>query len=673
MKKFVLGSSMALAMAAGSVAATGADTGGGNIDVWAGGSVIGGSAGANKGKILGLDHPDRIPGSYIVVLNDDVSGVQNVGATAQSLASEVGFDVGREFSTAIQGFTVETGQRGFQSTEALKRLAADPRVDFVEADRQIWLQETVQDGATWGLDRIDQRDLPLDNQYVYDADGSGVEVYIIDTGINTSHQDFGGRVAGGVNTVDNDGIGDCNGHGTHVASSAAGSTYGVAKNADLYSVRVFGCSGGTTTQAILDGIDWAVSNMSGPAVANLSLGGGASQALDNAVNNGASAGMTMVVAAGNENQNACNVSPARADQAFTVGSTTSNDSRSNFSNWGSCVDIFAPGSDITAAWHTSNSATNTISGTSMAAPHVAGVAALYLGENPSASPAQVESALVGEATEGRISGVNGSPNLLLYSRVTEGSGGDDGDDGDDGGDDGGGDDGGSDDSVLENGEAVSGLSGSQGDELRFTMEVPADASELVFDMIMGSGVPDMYVRFGAEPTLNDWDCRPYEFGNDETCEFSDPDAGTWHVMIHAYNDFSGVTLVGNHDGGSDDGGGGDDGDDGGSEPGACPGGYEEFTGSLSGGRGTSTHEPDGTYYQAGAGTHNGILTSPDDAIFDLYLQRWSGWSWSDVAESLPNSGSEAAEISYDGSSGFYVWRLEIWNGSGDYVFCMDTP
>ena len=248
-----------------------------------------------------------------------------------------------------------------------------------------------------------------------------MRAYVIDTGINTTHNDFGGRATSGYDAVDGGAATDCNGHGTHVAGSVGGTTYGVAKGVSLVAVRVLDCAGSGTNSGVIAGMDWVTANHVKPAVANMSLGGGASTAIDDAVNRMHNAGVTVVVAAGNENQNACNVSPSRAANAITVGATTSSDARASYSNFGSCVDVFAPGSSILSAWYTSNTATNTISGTSMASPHVAGVAALYLQGTPSATPATVANAIVTTATSGVVtSSGTGSPNLLVYSLLTGG-------------------------------------------------------------------------------------------------------------------------------------------------------------------------------------------------------------------------------------------------------------
>ncbi|GHF93805.1 alkaline serine protease [Deinococcus piscis] len=363
--------------------------------------------------LIKVDQKNVIDGQYIVVLSQGALGSDLSAQSESSLIQALGLQpqgvtMQYIYGQALEGFAAQL------SAENLQILRADPRVKYIEQD-QVMRANATQNGATWGLDRVDQRALPLNSSYVYNTTASNVTSYIIDTGILTTHSDFGGRAVWGTNQTGDGRNTDCNGHGTHVAGTVGGNTYGVAKGTRLVAVKVLSCDGSGSNSGVIAGINWAASNRSGPAVANMSLGGGASQATDDAVSGAVNRGLTMVVAAGNENQNACNVSPARAPLAITVGSTTRSDARSSFSNYGSCVDINAPGSDITSAWHTGNTATNTISGTSMASPHVAGGAALVLATNPSYTPAQVNSALNASATTGQLTGLNGSPNRLLYT------------------------------------------------------------------------------------------------------------------------------------------------------------------------------------------------------------------------------------------------------------------
>ncbi len=376
---------------------------------------------AAKGEaapILGRNSSAAIPGRYIIVFQPGTPAAQ-VGAAAKSAIANRegrGGNIDFMYDAALNGFA------GSFSDAAIEALSHNPNVEYIEADQEVTIdtaEDTTQSSATWGLDRIDQRNLPLNGTYTYNVTGSGVTAYIIDTGIHISHTQFGGRASYGYDFVDNDSnADDCNGHGTHVAGTVGGSTYGVAKGVSLVAVRVLNCSGSGTTSGVIAGINWVTSkHTTGKAVANMSLGGGVSSALDTAVRNSIADGVVYSVAAGNSNANACNSSPSRVSEAITVGATTSSDARASYSNYGSCLDIFAPGSSITSAWYSSNTATNTISGTSMATPHVTGVAALYL-QGHSATPQQVRDAIVGAATQNKVTNAgSGSPNRLLYSLV----------------------------------------------------------------------------------------------------------------------------------------------------------------------------------------------------------------------------------------------------------------
>lgn len=376
----------------------------------AAGTAFGQAAEAPDGKLRALDSPFRLDDQYIVVLKD--GGVRAPDFVSQLLPSQV-LDVQHVYSRALNGFSASMTQAQAQA------LSRNPNVAYIEADQAAWAVAT-QSPATWGIDRVDQRNLPLSNGYTYNFNGTGVNVYIIDTGIRATHSEFGGRVVSDFTSInDGNGSNDCNGHGTHVAGTAGSATYGIAKNVTLHAVRVLDCSGSGSNSGVIAGVDFVANQAAATSttlVANMSLGGGASTALDDSVNNATNQGTIVVVAAGNDNADACNSSPARAATAYTVGSTTSSDARSSFSNFGTCVNIFAPGSSITSTWNTSDTATNTISGTSMASPHVAGAAALLVAENPALSATQVASLLTSNATSGVLTSVGtGSPNLLLFT------------------------------------------------------------------------------------------------------------------------------------------------------------------------------------------------------------------------------------------------------------------
>ena len=475
--------------------------------------------------LIGADASTVVTDRYIVVMEQ--STTPSRAAAALERARQRGARVDHTYGAALKGFSASL------DAGALRAVRADPAVAYVEADQVVSLSVD-QSPATWGLDRIDQRDLPLNNVYGYTPTGAGVRAYVIDTGILSTHQQFSGRTAAGYTAIsDGRGTTDCNGHGTHVAGTIGGTVHGVAKAVTLVPVRVLGCNGSGTNSGVIAGVDWVRATAVKPAVANMSLGGGASSALDTAVNNSINSGVTFVVAAGNSNANACSYSPARAAAAITVGSTTSTDARSSFSNYGSCLDVFAPGSSITSAWYTSSTATNTISGTSMASPHVAGVAALYLQGNTSASAQTVRDAIVSNGTSGKVTSAgSGSPNVLLFSRLTTGGGG------------------------------------------------------------------------GTPP------------------------------------------------------------------PSGCSALPQGYTGSL--GSGQSAYQPGTSGYASSAsGTHRGCLTGPSGSDFDLYLQRWNGWSWVSVASGTTAASNE--DVSYTGSAGTYRWRIHAYLGSGAYTLRTQRP
>ncbi|MCS7182351.1 MAG: S8 family serine peptidase [Thermoanaerobaculum sp.] len=560
------------------------------------------------GQVLRASRP--VPGQYIVVLKDTAARAPGepvwAGPTVAEVANEVALlyqaKVFHVYSHALKGFAVSL------DAKQAERLADDPRVAWVEEDGVVTAIAT-QNNATWGLDRIDQRNLPLSGTYTYNTTASNVNVYIIDTGIRSTHNEFGGRVQSGYTAI-NDGRGteDCNGHGTHVAGTAGGTTYGVAKSVRLYPVRVLDCNGSGTTSGVIAGVDWVRANHVKPAVANMSLGGGASSSLDTAVTNAINAGIVFVVAAGNDNADACNYSPARVSAAITVGSTTSSDARSSFSNYGTCLDIFAPGSNITSAWHTSNTATNTISGTSMASPHVAGAAALVLADNPSATPSNVASTLINNATQGVVTGAGtGSPNRLLYTLF-----------------------GGSSDSPPV---------------ARFTYS--CNGLTCTFDGSSSSddvGISSYSWNFGDGTT-----------GTGVTTSKTYAASGTYSVTL-TVRDTAGQT--------------GSQTQSVSVSSGAPCTNCEYYTGTLSG-TGASAIQPNGSYYYSAAGVHQGWLRGPAGTDFDLYLQRWNGVTWTTVARSEGSTSTEY--ISHNGTAGYYRWRIYSYSGSGTYQFWLKRP
>lgn len=365
---------------------------------------------AESGDIRGLDESGRVADRYVVVFDTEAVSARGVGDTARDLAREHGGEVEYTYDTALRGFSVTMDE------SHARALATERAVEYVEAVGMATVSGEQANPPSWGQDRVDQADLPLDDSYTYpDSAGEGVSAYILDTGIRMTHNDFGGRATSGYDFIDDDDDAtDCQGHGTHVSGTVGGTEHGLAKNANLVGVRVLDCAGSGPWDVVIAGIDWVADNAAKPAVANMSLAGGTQDSVNQAVDGAIGSGVQFAIAAGNNSGDACSYSPASTEAAVTVGATDENDGQASFSNYGDCLDIYAPGNNITSSTNNGDDTSGQMSGTSMAAPHVAGAMALYLAANPDSSPQQTRDAIVDNGASGKVSNPGpGSPNVLL--------------------------------------------------------------------------------------------------------------------------------------------------------------------------------------------------------------------------------------------------------------------
>ncbi len=625
------------------------------------------------------------------------------GALAREILQAVSARLGRTLKPLRDlgtGAVLVDLEKGENRSSILAELAARADVEYAEPDLLLQALATPNDTRyyeQWGhFEETGGLNLPG----AWDATrGAGAVVAVLDTGV-TAHADLAANLLPGYDMISsaviaNDGngrdadasdpgdwtdAGECGAnqppvsqksswHGTHVAGILAAvsdnnaGVAGVAGQAGVVPVRVLGKCGGYTSD-IADGILWAAGlNVGGapanpnPAqVINLSLGGSGScsRTLQEAIDRARGAGVTVVVAAGNANSDAANSNPANCNGVVAVAAVDRDGGKAYYSNFGSIVDLAAPGGDMRYSPYNGilsplNSGTTGpaadsyafYQGTSMAAPHVAGLAALLYSLDPSLSPARVEATLVATARAfpGTCAGCGaGIADAAAAVAALTGAA--------------------AADTLLQNGVAVPALAGAQGAELHFSLDVPAGATGLSFQISGGSGDADLYVKFGGPPTTSSWDYRPYRYGNDETVTVATVREGTYHLMLRGYSAFSGVTLVGRFESGN--------------SPAAfsCPAGYVAYTGSLAG-TGRIAYEPASTYYYSADGTHDGLLHGPPGTDFNLYLWKWSGSSWQAITAAEGSSADES--LSYTGSSGYYTWRIESRSGGGDYTFCLARP
>ena len=569
-----------------------------------------------------------IPNQYIVTLKKPLDGSTlakfPVAQQAESLLSLVGGgQVLNTYEYALRGFAVKL------SPVQAQLLSLNPLVAAIEQDQTMSAVAT-QSGATWGLDRVDQRNRPMDGKYIYpDSAGQGVHVYVIDTGLNPNHSEFTGRVGTSRNFVGTTSLfsatapdpanwADCNGHGTHVSGTTSGTIYGVAKKSTIHAIRVLDCQGSGSNSGVIAGVDWVTQNAQRPAVANMSLGGGDSAALDTAVKNSIASGIAYAVAAGNDSANACTGSPNKLPEAITVGATENTDAMASYSNFGTCLDIFAPGSSITSANYNNNTGTSVLSGTSMASPHVAGAAALVLARNTSATPQQIRDTLLAEATTDVLTGIKaGSPNKLLY--VTDTGGGP-------------------------------------------TVDNPPVAAFTV-------SCTNLACTFNGSGSTDDKGIASYAWtfgdstgGSGATVSKTYSAAGTYTVALTVTDTTSqtnatsqSVTVSAAQTG-----------------SGPCSD-CTTKTGTLA--SGGTAYDPSANGFASNGGQFKGYLRGPAGTDFDLYLEKLTsgilGTSWSSVASAATTGSSE--DVVYTGTAGTYRWRLKSYSGAGAYTFYVKNP